>query len=101
MSSLFVLGRKADSGSRSEALADGTFFHARLRGGLFPDGVFSDARLNARLFTLEKSVGDSVFGKNRLFARLFTIEKSDAESSIGKQNLFSIFRAFKIRIKTI
>ena len=58
-----------------------------------PPQQFSDARLDARLFSLEKSDGNSVFAKNRLFARVFNLKKSDVKSSIEKGTIKKFFRA--------
>ena len=58
-----------------------------------PPQQFSDARLDARLFSLEKSDGNSVFAKNRLFARVFNLKKSDVKSSIEKGTIKKCFRA--------
>ena len=64
----------------TEAHADGSFFHARLR---------------VRLLGLKKSSKKSVFGENRLAVRVFEGKKSSIESSIGTRLQENVFRARK------
>ena len=79
--SLFDLGKGSGFQCHvTEALADGFFFHARLR---------------VRLLGLKKSSKKSVFGENRLAVRVFEGKKSSIESSIGTRLQENVFRARK------